>query len=644
MFKKSTWPKKHQWAQFFKVLSKKEKIFFSIFFLLFLVTSVYLIYGFYIKHTKEVPARGGTLIEGVVGQPRYINPVYANSDADRDLVQLIFSGLMKYDENMNIVNDLAEKYEIEEEGKIYKFYLKKDLVWQDNKPITADDVVFTIETIQNPDLKSPIQANWVGVEIEKIDDYGIKFTLKKPYAAFLENCTLGIIPKHIAPESSVLEPFELKTIGSGPYKIKKIKQEKTKIDYIILERNNYYYNSKPYISEIKFIFFENDEELAKAAKKNTVSSFSSNSYIELKNNWQDYTIALPRYFAVFFNQEKLEILKDINIRMALNYATNKTEINEQIVDSPILPNLYGFESPEQIYEFNLDKAKELLDKAGFKETESEYREKTINKNLAFTFKTRLAKGSSGTEVTELQKCLAKFNDIYPDGSVSGYFGAKTEEAVIKFQEKYSSEILEPYGYTEGTGSTGPSTQEKLNEICFETEGAEITPLKIILTTVNQPQMIKTAEILKEQWKQAGIELEIQSYPAFQLEQNIIKPREYQMLLFGEVLRAVPDPFSFWHSSQKNDPGLNLALYENKEVDELLEESRKSPDFETRTEDLNSFQNILIKDVPCIFLYSPDYIYLVSENIKGINLTKIVDPSKRFSGIENWYTKTKRTWK
>lgn len=629
------WPNKSQWRQFFRVLNKKEKVFFFVFLFLFLSSLIFLFSNFYLKNTIVVPKKGGTLIEGVVGQPRFINPVYANSDVDRDLTQLIFSGLMKHDENLNIVTDLAESYTIEEEGKVYKFYLKKDLLWQDEEPITADDVIFTVETIQNPDFKSPVQANWVGVEVEKIDDYTIKFTLKKPYAAFLENCTLGILPKHISPESFVFEPYNLEAVGSGPYKIKKIEQEKTRIEYILLERNNNYYGNKPFISEIKFIFFENEEELIKAAKKGKVISFSPSSSSELNGGWQEYKISLPRYFAVFLNQDNSELLEDKDVRLALAYATNKKEINEKIINSPVLPELYGFETPSEVYEFDIDKAKELLENAGFKETESGYREKAIEQEPAYTFKSRLAKGSSGKEVTELQKCLAKFNDVYPDGSVTGYFGSKTEQAVIKFQEKYGLATV---------GEVGPSTRAMLNEVCFEQTDGETIPLKITLTTVDQPEMIKVAEILKEQWKQVGIDIEIQSFSSFQLEQDIIKPREYEALLFGEVLGAIPDPFPFWHSSQKNDPGLNLALYENDKADKLLEENRQSPDFETRAEKLASFQEILISDIPCIFLYSPDYIYLASEDIKGIEINKITEPSKRFSGIENWYIKTKRTWK
>lgn len=655
LFKKiEKWPTKPQWMHFLNVLSKKERIAFGVFAFLFLASFIFLTSNFYIKNTKEVPSYGGTLIEGVIGQPRFINPVYANSDADRDLTQLIFSGLMKYNENMEIVPDLIQNYEVENGGLTYKFYLKEKLFWQDKAPITADDVVFTIKTIQNPDYKSPLRANWVGVDIEKINDLAVKFTLKKPYASFIENCTLKILPKHIwekvTPENFALDVSNAEPIGSGIYMMKETKQDRSgKIKYVTLEKNPMYYGQKPYISEIQFMFFDDEKEIVSAAQYNKIKGFSTSYYLNPSLKWQSYYLSLPRYFAVFFNLANSKPLADKNIRMALNYAVDKKELAKKafnladnspaldkiIVDSPILPNIYGFSQSEKTYNFDIEKANKILDDAGYKDSDGNgIREKTLEKKAAFQFKSNLDKGSQGTEVKELQKCLAKIPDVSFNEAANGYFGDKTLEAVKKFQEKYSIEI---------TGSVKQLTRSKLNEICFGPD-IETNELKFTLITVDQPNITKAAQELKSQLSKIGVGIEVQIFPISQIEQDYIKPRNYQMLLFGEVLGAVPDLLPFWHSSQKIDPGLNLSGYESKDADKLLEDARKNPDASQRKQYLEEFQDMLISDAPAIFLYCPDYIYWTAKNLEGVGVKKIVDPSKRFTGIENWYMRTRRIWK
>lgn len=631
------WPTFWQWRRLFKVFTKKEKIFFSVFVLVAILSFGLLISSLYHKNTEVVAAEGGTFIEGVSSQtqPRFVNPIYANSDIDRDLTELIFSGLMTYSSEMEVIPDLARDYpEIQDEGRVYKFFLKDNLLWQDGKPLTADDIVFTIKTIQNPDFKSPYLANWVGVKVEKINDLTVKFTLQKAYAGFLENCTIKILPKHIweevPSENFAFDPHNLEqSIGSGKYKVKEVKRINSgEVNYLVLEKNNLYFGKKPYIEEVKFIFFE---DLNAAVRKKRATAINLKSFEKVSDDWQWHQLSLPRYFAVFFNQEKSKLLADEQIRLALSYATNKKALSERIVESPILPEFYGFESPETIYEFNLEKAKLLIEELGFKDEDNNgVLEKQVQKELAFSFKSRLVVGSKGNEVTELQKCL--------DGKVTGYFGSQTKQLVIDFQEKYADEVLAPAGLTKGTGTVGPSTRKKLNQICFG-DSNETLELKLTLVTIDQPEMLETANKLKEQWGEAGITLEIQAYSLFQLEQDFLKPRNYDCLLFGEVLGAVPDPFPFWHSSQVADPGLNLSLYENKVVDEILESVRKVSD----QEELEEFQNILIEDNPAIFLYSPDYFYFTSGEVKGISSKKVVDPSKRFLDIENWYLKTKRVW-
>lgn len=649
-----------KWKQIFHILTKKEKVVLIIFLILFFDSSIFLGFNFYFKNTEIKPAIGGTYKEGLIGYPRFINPIYGeNSDTDRDLVQLIFSGLMKYNQRGEIVPDLVKEYKILENGKVFELSLKENVFWQDDEKLTADDIIFTIKTVQNPDYNSSLRANWLGVEIEKISNSSIRFKLKNPYPAFLENLTLKILPSHIwediPAQNFPLSIYNLQPIGSGPYQLKSLKQDKSGyVKSLTLGANPKYFGEKPRIREISFHFFDTEEKLIESAQRKEIqglSIFDPKKYHLFKDTeFKDYHFSLPRYFAVFFNPEKSEILAEKAIREALNYGTNKEDIinlsllgQGKIVNSPILPEIYGFSSPTTYYEFNPKKAKEILQEAGFVENETGIRKKIVKKETIFQFKSDLKLGSRGEEVKELQKCLSKYPEVYPQAKITGFFGTETKEAVIRFQEKYAKEILEPWGFTKGTGIVSKTTRSKLNEVCQKVP-AESLELSFSLVTVDQPLLVETAFLLKEQWESLGVKVEIKTFDIQTLERDIIKPRNYSALLFGEVLGAVPDPLPFWHSLQKKDPGLNLSFYENKNVDKLLEKARQSQEPEIRAQNLEEFQNILINEAPVVFLYSPDYIYLVSEEIKGINAEMIVDPSKRFSEIENWYIKTKRRWK
>jgi peptide/nickel transport system substrate-binding protein len=167
-------------------------------------------------------------------------------------------------------------------------------------------------------------------------------------------------------------------------------------------------------------------------------------------------------------------------------------------------------------------------------------------------------------------------------------------------------------------------------------------LQFSLVTTNQPQLIKAAELLKNYWKNVGVEVEISAVETSALK-TIIKARNYDMLLYGQALGAEPDLYPFWHSSQVGDPGLNLSGYSNKDADALLKDARENLDVAKKTSDYEQLQNTIIKEAPALFLYNPNYVCWISKTVKGIDTVKIIDPSKRFSNIENWYISTKRVW-
>ena len=662
------WPKFSQWKQIFKILKKTERTIFIILIFLAFGSLAYLAVSLYINTTKVAPAFGGTYTEGLVGQPRFINPIYGETnDVDRTLIGLIYSGIMTYDKDGKIVNDLVEGYQISEDGRVYTFQLKDNLYWQDGISLTIDDIVYTIKTIQSSDYKSPLRANWLDIDIEKISDKTFTLSLQNPYNSFLENCTLKIIPEHIweniLPENFTLSSYNLQPIGSGPYIISDISRAKNgSVKSILLKANRKYYNKLPYISELSFQFFNTKDELIKAVNQKTIDGFSLASLDndqqlaekQIQQGWSSaekfnvYSFLMPRYFAVFFNPKKSKILDDTNVKTALNYSINKSEIvnnisssaknNIFVADSPILPQYFGYAEPEKIYEYNIDLAEELLDKSGFKKQDNGQRAKANDKEPAFKYKSYLKVSSKGDEVTELQGCLSRLDSAFESllsGETSGTYGKATEKAVTEFQKKYLPD-------EKTTGETGPATRKKLNELCPLPQ-ENLQALSFTLTTINQPQLVRVANLLKDYWQKVGAQVDVKIVELSELK-VIIKDRDYDALLYGQALGLEPDLYPFWYSSQTIDPGLNLSGYQNKDADQLLKNARETLDNNEKQAKYEKLQDIITEDSPALFLYNPDYVYWVSAKIKGLETTKIVDPAKRFSNVENWFIKTKRVWK
>ena len=194
-----------------------------ILFLMVFVATIILLSRINQRFTTTIPASGGSFHEGIIGTPRFVNPVLALSDADKDMTKLVYSGLMRKLPNGSFIPDLADAYTVSSDQLTYTFTIKDNIFFHDGASITADDIVFTISTIQDPIIKSPSRLNWEGVTVEKIDSHTIAFKLKQPYAAFLDNTTVGILPSHIwstiPSEQFSFSDFNITSVGSGPYKI-----------------------------------------------------------------------------------------------------------------------------------------------------------------------------------------------------------------------------------------------------------------------------------------------------------------------------------------------------------------------------------------------------------------------------------------
>ena len=564
-------PNWQQCAHLLKILPSRERWLVRGLLFIIIASFVMLLGNIYLNQTQAIPEIGGQYTEGILGQPRYINPVLApTNNVDMDLSRLIYSSLFKYDGQGNLIPDIAESYTIEENDLTYNIYLRKNVFWHDGEQLTTDDILFTIKIIQDAEYKSPIRANWQGVQMEKIDDFTIRFRLNNVYAPFLHNLTVSILPKHIwagIPAANFpLAEYNLKPIGSGPYQFKKFDKDKNgKIESMELVRNENFYLQGPFIKNIVCRFYNSQDALIDAYTKRQIHGLSAVSAINLlkiRNGLNIHRINMPIYYAVFFNQTESKPLADETVRLALSYAVNKEELINKVLDnegiavnSPLLPDWPGYTAETKVYDFALDHAQNILEAAGWV-------------------------------------------DFDNDG----------------FREKGASE---------------------------EDEGLK---LEINLVTTDWPELSQTGLLLKEQWEKIGVKVNLDIVDAAVIQQDYIRPRQYQALLFGEIFSADPDPFAFWHSLQKKDPGLNLALYQNLKVDKLLEEARQTMDREIRNQKYAEFQTIVIEDAPAVFLFSPKHLYPVDKKIKGIAVEKMAQPSQRFSQVENWYIKTDRVWK
>jgi ABC-type transport system substrate-binding protein len=170
-----------------------------------------------------------------------------------------------------------------------------------------------------------------------------------------------------------------------------------------------------------------------------------------------------------------------------------------------------------------------------------------------------------------------------------------------------------------------------------------TTLSFDIYTADAPDLVATAHMLKDQWNALGAHVDVQIFGASDLYQNIIRTRKYDALLFGEQIGTNKDLYAFWHSSERNAPGLNVSLYTNSKVDGLLSDIRSALSSSTIESNYTKFDQLIRADVPAIFLYSPHFIYAIPKDISGIHLGIIGVPSDHWSSVRDWYRETEKVW-
>lgn len=321
------------------------------------------------EHSVFVPVAGGAYREGVAGQPVALNPVISDNAADEDVNALLYANLY----------DLLSSYNVEEQGRVYILNLKENLAWDDGEPLTSDDVVFTVNSIENPDVRSPLFKDWNGVVAERVSRLQVRLSLPTSYAFFIDNLKrLPVIPKHIygaiPPANMALSPYNLSPVGDGPYKFDSIAEEKDGfVSAIGLVPNPRYAGTPPYIGRFSFLFYKNGDDLVNAFRMREIDGFGSTDPAGLDALASSHAVAtdvpMSRYYAVFMNPNNNPLLKNPNVREALALATPRDRITEDVfhgaatpVASPVLAPAAQSSSTDP-WSYDPDKARALLAKA-----------------------------------------------------------------------------------------------------------------------------------------------------------------------------------------------------------------------------------------------------------------------------------------
>ncbi|MFA5155737.1 MAG: peptide ABC transporter substrate-binding protein [Patescibacteria group bacterium] len=543
-------PTGRQFRHVKRFLNPREFLVIKICLAVIILNLIYLAVVFVQQHLQYTPLPGGEYSEGVVGFPQTINPLYAvNRDIDGDLSRLIYSSLFKYDQDGRLQPDLAAEVSINPGNTEYLIKIKDNVKWHNGGILTAGDVLFTFNLIQDPNYHSPLRSALTGVTAQIIDDTTIKFTLPSPYAPFPELLTFGILPQslweNIGPKAAILSDLNLKPVGSGPFKFKSlVKNSAGDLKDYYLTANSDYYGQVPYLKSLDFKFFVDYSKAIKALNDNKIKGlsylpFESRQDLLAKKSLNWHELVQPRVIAVFFNADKNKALADKGLRLALARALDKDQIiNElfgglyQRVDGPILPQNFAYAAG--IIKHDYDPA----------------------------------------------------------------------AAAATFKDK---------------------------------------PLALTLTVIDSGSNLALASKIKDYWTAAGVTVTLRAVTSEQAA-GIIRDRDFEALLYGEAVGGDPDVYAFWHSSQTGSKGLNLSNYNNPEADKLLVEARVNTNLDERIAKYRKFQEIIAADVPAIFLYSPTYTYVQSQELKGFSGTMAVEPADRFDSISHWYLKTKNTLK
>lgn len=400
----------------------------------------------YYLETK--PVSGGTYREGIIGSFTNASPLFATTSVDAAVSRLLFSGLFKLSPQGEVIGDLATDITVDEEGKVYTVILREGVVWHDGEQFTADDVLFTYETIKNPEVRSPLRSSWSGVAVKKIDDFTVTFTIPNALSSFQQSLINGIVPEHLlssvpAPELRSTPFNTITPVGTGPYTYKTLEvvgnDIETRQERIALSKNETYYRQNQGPNSVVIRSYRTDDAMLGDFEEKIIQSMVGLTLLPSDVLSQDDVklVTAPLTSAVMaFLNTSVAGLDDVKVRQALVQGVDASELRQGLdfssiaVDSPFLKSHFAYNPELTQLPFDKERSMALLDEAGWVLGENGIRVKD-GKELSF----RLISQSLSEYAVITQKLQQRWGEL----------GVKIE-AILQPEEDIQSGAIARHDY------------------------------------------------------------------------------------------------------------------------------------------------------------------------------------------------------
>ena len=535
----------------------------------FLVAALILLYMAATYTTEFQPAPGGTYVESVGGYPQSLNPLLSfYNDADRDVVALAFSGLTRLNQQGEVEPELAVGWDVDPSGITYTFRLNRNILWHDGFRFTADDVMFTVGLLQDPDYPGPSDLGelWRTVKATKLDDATVQFVLQEPYVPFLDYTTVGILPEHKLSgiQSSMLSAldFNRQPVGTGPFRVEEVSFEQDHIASVTLKRYPRYHGDPPFLETLIFEFYPTPRAAFEAYEDGGVEGVSQIT-LELlpeafsASELQLYSASSAEMSMLYLNGLITETLpfNDRRVRQALYFSLDRQALVDEVLmgqavlpQTPLLPGTWAYTTDDvPAYEYDPSRALELFADAGWQRS---------------------------------------------------------------------------------------ATTDKL-----QSDAGKLLAFSLIASSERHD--LAMAEAIAAQWGRLGISVTVEAVPPLALS-GVLDSRSYQAALARLVIPGDPDPYPFWHETQAlPGQGQNYAGFDHRRISEILEEARRTPDRNRRTELYAEFQRLFMEEVPALPLYVPIYTYGIDQRVNGGQIGSLMTPQDRFLSLPDWYVLQRR---